>query len=156
MAAGDVTVFNQAGLDLGNNIMNYGSDTFNFALITASTTPLATTAGPHFNGTGTTDMSTNEVTAGGNYSAGGVALAGRAWSGAAGTKTLAFDKVLIAQNAANPTNARWGIIYDNTDANKRCLAFCDFGAVFDLTIGPFEFRFNSIDGNGAMMNLVVN
>jgi len=137
MAAGDVTVFDQSGTDLGNKLYDMDTDTFKMALVTSTVTPAQGDAGPHFGGTGTTDYSTNEVTAGGNYTAGGVTLTSVTWAMAAGVNKWDAADVSIAQHASNPTNARWGIIYDSTDVNKRAIAFLDLGAVKDLSAGLF-------------------
>ena len=137
MAAGDVTVFDQAGTDLGNKLYDMDTDTFKMALVTNVVTPTQGDAGPHFGGTGTTNYATNEVTAGGNYVAGGVTLTSVTWAMAAGVNKWDAADVSIAQHASNPTNARWGIIYDSTDVNKRAIAFLDLGAVKDLSAGLF-------------------
>lgn len=63
------------------------------------------------------------------------------------------QKISIAQDAANPTNARWGIVYNSTDANKRAAGIIDFGSARDLSAGLFEHKFNSVDGVGTMITL---
>lgn len=150
MAAGDITFFNQFQVDLGNKIHDLDTDTFKVGFVTTSTTPTAADAAPHWNGTGTTDLSTNEVSAGGNYSAGGPSLANTAYADNSGTAEWKADKISIAQHASNPTNARWGILYNSSDANNRAVAFLDFGSARDLSAGLFEFKFNSVDGNGTI------
>jgi hypothetical protein len=156
MAAGDVIIFDQFGVDLGNKIHDLDGDTWKVGFITSSTTPADSDAAPHFGGTGTTNMATNECSAGGNYSAGGVTLTSVAYSNSAGVVSWVAAKISVAQHASNPTNARWGILYNSTDANKRCAAYLDFGSVIDLTQGPFEFRFNSVDGTGAIATNTIN
>lgn len=153
MAAGDITFFHQAKVDLGNKIHDLDGDTYKVGFITSAVTPTAADAAPHWGGTGTTNHSSTQVTPGGNYSTGGPALTTMAFTNAAGTVSWKADKISIAQHASNPTNARWGILYNSTDANKRAMAFLDFGAAIDLTAGPFEFRFNSVDGNGTIATL---
>jgi hypothetical protein len=46
--------------------------------------------------------------------------------------------VTIAQNASNPNNARWGVIYNDSSAGKEAVAFVDLGGVTDLTAGAFQ------------------
>lgn len=135
MAQGDFTVFDQFILDLGNKIMDMDGDTFKIGLITSAATPATTTAGPHWGGTGTTNFATNEVTPGGNYAANGPSLTSVTWSLSGGQANWDSANVSILQNGANPTNVRWGIIYDDTDANKRCVGYLDFGSDTDLTAG---------------------
>lgn len=153
MATGDVTFFHQFKLDAGNKIHDLDGDTYKIGLITSAVTPAAGDAGPHWGGTGTTNYATNQVTAGGNYATGGPALTTISWTNASGTVSFKADKVSIAQHASNPTNARWGIIYNSTDANKRAVAFVDLGSARDLTSGLFELKWNNIDGNGTIGTL---
>jgi len=153
MAAGDITIFHQFKVDLGNKLHDLDSDTWKVGFITSAVTPAAADAAPHWGGTGTTNFSTSQVTPGGNYATGGPALTTVGFANSAGTVSWKADKISIAQHASNPTNARWGILYNSTDANKRAAAILDFGAAIDLTAGPFEFRFNSVDGNGTIATL---
>ncbi len=153
MATGDVTFFHQFKLDTGNKIHDLDGDTYKVGLITSAVTPAAGDAAPHWGGTGTTNYSTNQVTPGGNYATGGPALTTISWTNASGTVSFKADKVSIAQHASNPTNARWGIIYNSTDANKRAVAFVDLGSARDLTAGLFELKWNNIDGNGTIGTL---
>ena len=153
MAAGDVTVFNQFMVDLGNKIHDMDGDTFKVGLITSAVTPTAADAAPHWGGTGTTNFNTNEVTAGGNYDAEGETLTTLSFSNSSGTISFKADKVSVAQHASNPTNARWGILYNSTDANKRAVAFVDLGADINLSSGLFEIKWNSVDGNGTVFTL---
>ena len=78
------------------------------------------------------------------------------YANVAGVVSWKAAKVAIAQNASNPTDARYAIIYNDTDANKRCVAWIDLGAVLNLTLGPFEFRFNSVDGTGTILTNTIN
>ena len=84
------------------------------------------------------------------FRSGGLTLANVTFSNSGGTVSWKADKASIAYSASNPTNARWGIVYNSTDANKRAVAFIDFGEVLDLSKGPFEWRFNQVDGNGTI------
>ena len=142
MATGDIRWFAQALLDLGNKIHDLDGDTLKVGFITNAVTPAVGDAAPHWGGTGTTNFNTNEVTGtGGNYTAEGVTLSGVSWSLVSSVATLRATDISIAQHASNPTDARWGILYNSTDANKRALAFLDFGSARDLTAGAFTFNF---------------
>lgn len=133
MAQGDFVVFDQFILDLGNKIHDMDGDTFKIGFTSGVTDPATTTAAPHWGGTGTTDFSSEEVT-GGNYTA-PITLTSLSWSGA----TPAWDSadVSYAANASNPTTIEWGIVYNDTDANKRCVGWLDLngGADLDTTGG---------------------
>lgn len=153
MASGDITFFHQFKVDLGNKIHDLDTDTFKVGLITSTVTPTGADAAPHWGGTGTTNYSTNQVTPGGNYATGGPSLTALAYTNSSGTVSWQAAKVSIASHASNPTNARWAIIYNSTDTNKRAVAFVDLGSVRDLTQGLFEIRFNSVDGTGTIGTL---
>lgn len=153
MAAGDIVFFHQFKVDLGNKLHDLDTDTWKVGLTTATVTPTAADAGPHWGGTGTTNYATNQVTPGGNYATGGPSLTTMGYTNSAGTVSWKADKVSIAQHASNPTNARWGIIYNSTDANKRAAGYVDLGSARDLTTGLFEIRWNSVDGNGTIATL---
>lgn len=152
MAAGDITWFRRALLDIGLEVHQLETDTLKLALIDSVTTPSATTADPRWGAGGTTDFSARQVSpVGGTYTTGGATLqisAGGAgtqtWTLVSDVPTLRADAVTWAQNASNPTNARWGIIYNDTAAGKQCLAFVDLGSVRDLTAGAL-----TVDWSGA-------
>lgn len=135
MAQGDFVVFDQFILDLGNKIHDMDGDTFNIGLVSNATVPATTTAAPHWGGTGTTNFATNETT-GGNYTA-PVALSSLTWSGATPAWDSADLAPMFAANASNPTTCVWGIVYNNTDANKRCVGYLDLngGSTLDTTGG---------------------
>jgi hypothetical protein len=127
MATGDLRWFGQALHDLGNKLHDMDSDDLRIALITGAATPLVTTAAPHWAGTGTTNFATSQVATGTVYT-GPIALAGRTWTLVSGSPILRADIVTVLQDAAGFTNARWGIVFNNTDANKRAIGFVDLGS----------------------------
>lgn len=140
MAQGDVIIFNQFCEDESDKLHNGTSDVFYGALITSSVTPAKTTADPRWGAGGSTNFSTNEVTAGGNYSSGGVNLSTTITDNitrSGNVITFTLDNVSIAQNASNPTDARWLIVYNFTDAGKRCVCAVDLGSVRNLSAGLF-------------------
>lgn len=141
MANGDIKWFAQALHDLGNKIHDLDADDLRVGFITSAVTPALGDAAPHWGGTGTTNFNTSEVTAGGNYPAEGYVLVSVSWSVVSNVPTLRATDISIAQHASNPTNARWGILYNNTDTNKRAIGFLDFGSARDLTAGAFTFNF---------------
>lgn len=144
MAAGDIVVFSQAKVDLGNKVHNLEADTIRLGLITNAATPAENTAAPHWGGTGTTNFNTNECAGtGGNYPAEGVTLANNVFVASGANAKFDADDVSVAQHASNPTDARWGIIYNDTDANKRAIAYVDLGSVRDLTTGNFSITWDA-------------
>lgn len=142
MAAGDFVVFDQFLQDVGRKVHQLETDVIKFGLVTNVTTPTASTADPRWGAGGTTNFDTNEVTAGGNYAAEGPDISAT-YSQTSGTATFDATDVSIAQNAANPTNARWAIIYNSTSAGKECIGFLDLGSVINLSTGSFTVTWNA-------------
>lgn len=155
MATGDVKWFAQALLDLGNKIHDLDADDFRLGLVTNATVPSVTTAGPHWGGTGTTNFASNQVSTGGTSYTGPIALTTETWQITSGVDEWKADKVgPLAQDASGPTNIAYGIIYNNTDANKRALGWVEIAASgFSLATGPLEIRWNGVNGNGRVLSL---
>lgn len=143
MAQGDVVLFNEFYEDLGLKVHNLETDVLKLGLVTNGVTPSATTADPRWGAGGSTNLSSNQVTPGGNYSTGGPTIANNTYTEAAGVATLDGDNVAISQNASNPTNARWGIIYNDTSAGKEAIGYVDLGSVFDLSSGDLNINWNA-------------
>jgi hypothetical protein len=144
MAAGTIKWFAQGLHDLGKKIHNLQSDTLKLGIITSSGTPGIATVEPHFGGTGTTNLATNEVDTGTSYVAGGPTLASVTWTVVAGVPTLRAQILVIAQDASGFTNGRWGIVYNSTDANKRALGYVEFETDRSIVGGSL-----TLDWNGA-------
>lgn len=101
MARGDVTVFDEFTINLGQEKHNFASDTIKVGFITNGITPTAGDTTPTWS-----DYSGSEVSTGGGYPAGGVTLSGVTWTEAAGVATLDdTGNISLAQNAAGFTNA---------------------------------------------------
>jgi hypothetical protein len=92
-------------------------------------------------------MAANQVVAGASYAAGGPTLVSPSWTIVAGIPTLRGPNVVVAQNAAGFANARWGIIYNNTDANKRCIGFVDLGADRSIVTGSLTIDWSGASGD---------
>ncbi len=143
MALGDVQVFDQFLVDREKGLHNVGADTFKLALITSAVTPSKTTPDPRWGSGGSTNLSSSQVTPGGNYASGGPTLASMAVSLTGDLAMVDADDITIAQSGSNPTNARWGIIYNDSDSGKRAVGYVDLGSAFDMTGGPLVFQWNA-------------
>lgn len=143
MAIGDVTAITAFKVSGWEKFHDLENDTIKLGLITSATTPTETTADPRWGAGGTTNWSTNEVPAGGNYSAGGPTIANPAVTISSTAAVFDGDDISILQNGSNPTNARWGILYNDTDTGKRVIAFLDLGADVDLSAGDFTVTWNA-------------
>lgn len=133
MATGDVKWFQQSVLDLGNKIHNLGSDVLKLGIVTTATVPSMSTSGPHWGGTGTTNFATNQVGTGGGYT-GPITLASVTWTNVSGVLTLRATDVVISQNASGFSNGAYGIIYNDTDANKRAIGYIELSSGGTLSI----------------------
>jgi len=134
MATGTIKWFAQALLDLGNKIHNLSSDQLRLGIVTTATVPAVTTAAPHWGGTGTTNFAANQVATGGTSYTGPLALASVSWSLVSGVATLRAADVSMAQDASGFTNGAYGILYNNTDANKRALGWVELSAAGTLSL----------------------
>jgi hypothetical protein len=143
MAQGDIVVFAQAKQDIGLEVHQLETDTIKLGLVTSGVTPTETTSDPRWGAGGGTNLSTNQVTPGGNYATGGPTIANNTWTLASATVTLDGDNISITQNASNPNNARWGILWNDTAAGDQALAYLDLGGTTDLTAGDFSVTWNA-------------
>jgi hypothetical protein len=132
MAAGDLTVYEEAYATI-SNLHDLDADTIKLALITVATVPTAADATPAL-------ADYTEVTAGGNYTAGGTDISAT-FTEAGGTATFDGTDVTWTQNAGNPTDARYAIVHDTTTVGA--IAFIDLGATIDMTATDLTVAFNA-------------
>jgi hypothetical protein len=144
MAVGDIKWFGQALLDLGKKVHDLSADTFRLGLVTSATTPTVGMNDPRWAAGGGTNLTTNQVPTGTSYTNGGPTLVDT-WTLIGSTvPTFRADVVTINQDASGFTTARWGIIYNNTDASKRAIAFIDLGSDRSIVSGSL-----TLDWSGA-------
>jgi hypothetical protein len=146
MAVGQIKWFAEGLTQLGNKVHNLSSDTLMLGIVTNATVPAVNTAIPHWGGTGTTNFATNQVATGGTSYTGPKTLTSVSWSNVSGVATLSASSVALAQDAAGFTNGAYGIIFNNTDANKRAIAYVELssGGTLSLASGA-----QTIDWNGG-------
>ena len=147
MAANDVIFFDDAWERIGEAI-NLETDIFKIGLIKSAANggadPSASDVGPAWSG-GTTNYLLSEVTPGGNYLTGGNECQNSSYTQLSGaTKWDTDDPGIWNTDPSNPTNARWGILYDDTTTPKYALAFIDLGADKDMTSIPIQLVVNPL------------
>jgi hypothetical protein len=147
MALGDIKWFAQGLLDLGLKRHDLSTDSLKLGLIKGTTPPAIADALPTFGGTGTVNHATNEVKAGTSYTAGGVALTGVKWVLVTSVPTLQAAKVTFANDATGFTDARYGVIYNATDASKRAIAYIDLGADRSVVAGSLTLDWSGVTDN---------
>ncbi len=123
MAQGTLVVFDEFKQTIGESLVDLETDAFKLAFI--NIVPLVSDADPRWGAGGGTNLSTSEVS-GTNYTAGGNATANPAYTQASGTATWDVDDPATwLQHVSGPTDIKTGIVYDDTDAGKRAIAFID-------------------------------
>lgn len=146
MARGDIKWFAQALHDLGNKIHDLDGDDIRMGIVTNATVPAINTAAPHWGGTGTTNFATNQVPTGTGYT-GPISLT-ETWALTAAGADFRLSNVTIPQDAGGGfTTGHWGIIFNNTDANKRALGYVDLGGPVGNVAGAVEFDWNGASGD---------
>lgn len=150
MAKGDFVLFASAKLDLGKKIHDLTADQFKFAVIKSAANggidPTKLLSDPRWGAGGGTDLSLSEVVVAGNYLAGGVVVAGVTWALTGADPMFDSTDVNIGIDAANPTNGRWAIIYNNTAVGKQALGYIDFGGDLDLTQDDLDYAVDAANG----------
>jgi len=141
MAAGDVFWFDQALADCPNGVHKLGSDTVKLGLIKGTVAPTMADPNPCWGSGGGTNLSTNAVAAGVKWT-GPVTLT-NVTSGLSGGKyVFGADNVDIDQDVSGFTDARWGVIYNDTQAQKKAIAFVDLGSDRSIQSGPLTIKWN--------------
>ncbi len=142
MARGDVTIFDEAKLAIANGEINLGTDVINLGLINNTAAPTAGDALPHWAGTGTINHATNEVSTAGGYT-GPIDITVDATE-ATGTVTVdPTNNPTFTQNGSGAADVFWAIIYDNTIASKRAIAFLDMGGAVSIVDGDVTITWNA-------------
>lgn len=143
MAAGTVTVFNQAKKYIGDGTVDLDTDTFKCAILSAGgTAPLATTTNPRLEGA----LFTEVTDGGGTYVTGGATLT---CTYLQSVGTITFDSSTNpswAADALNPTDARYGLVYKVGTANgivNPALCFIDLGTTISMVTNTLTINWHA-------------
>ena len=144
MATGTVKWFAQALHDLGNKIHDLDTDALNLGIVTTTTVPTVSTAAPHWGGTGTTNFAANQVVTTGTSYTGPKVLGTKEWTLTATGGLFGAAVISMPQDASGFTNGAYGIIYNNTDVNKRALGWVELSAAGTLSLvtGAIEINWS--------------
>jgi len=138
MALGDFTLFNRFRLDLGLAAHDLLNNTLKVALIKGASSggidPLATAMNPCWGAGGTVNLASAEVTAGSVYLAGGTTLSGKTFVESGGAAYLQASVAAWGVDASGFTNARWAVLYNDTQPAKKAIGFIDLGSVRSLAV----------------------
>lgn len=139
MALGDITWFDEA-MEYERDGGFATTDDIKVAVIDNTTTPIAGFTAPLL-------TSFTEVGAAGSYIAGGQSIGTWGAFNSEAAAILTMDSATNpswAQNVLNDTDAYWLIVYNDTDATKRALAFVDLVGPKDMSIGPLTATWNAL------------
>lgn len=130
MAQGTLALFDEFAKSIGDGRIDLDTDTFKVAFVTlqvggaptiAKTDPI-----PTWGAGGTTNLDTNEVVAGGGYTAEGEPLITVTWLQTAGVASFtAGDLTWTSAGSGDPATIKTAVIYSDTAANKDCVGFID-------------------------------
>ena len=138
MAQGDVVVFNEALAYLLEGGWE-PTDDIKIAICDNTAAPTATTASP-------TLSDFTQVGSGGTYTSGGTSLGTLGDMVTQSGATVTIDSATNptwAKHASNDTDAYWGIIYNDTDASDRALAFVELGGPVNMQAGALTITWNA-------------
>lgn len=141
MAVGDIKWFAQALLDIGKKEHDLSADTIKVGIVDSTTTPLLSTANPCWGSGGSTNFASNQVPTGGTSYTGPQTLANKSWALQSNVATFRGDDITLNQDASGFTNGRWGIVYNDSHANKKALGFIDLGSARSLVTGQLVLNF---------------
>lgn len=138
MATGDITFFQEAMaymLDGGWA----AADDLKVAILDNTLAPTAADAGPVL-------ATYTQVGVGGTYVAGGLSIGnwGAFITQAAGVVT--FDSTTNptwAQDPGNDVDAYWALVYNDTDATDRALAYVELGGPVDMSAGSLTITWHT-------------
>ncbi|MBK8772517.1 MAG: hypothetical protein IPM06_19125 [Rhizobiales bacterium] len=144
MAQGTFKWFAQGLHDLGNKIHDLDGDDWRMGIVTG-VTPTVATAAPHWGGTGTTNYATSQVATAGTSYTGPIVLTAEAWALNATGAAMDCADISLAQDASGFTNGAYGIVYNNTDANKRAVGYLEISSTnaASLVAGAINLTMNA-------------
>lgn len=144
MATGNLKWFAQGLHDLGNKIHDLDGDDWRMGIVTG-VTPAVNTAAPHWGGTGTTNYATSQVATAGTSYTGPIVLTAESWALNATGAAMDFADISLAQDASGFTNGGYGVVYNNTDANKRAIGYVEISSTnaASLVAGTVTITFNA-------------
>jgi len=143
MAAGDFTIFEEFAAQLGGENHNFAAttgDDIKLALIDDTLAPTAAAAAVW------ATWSANDVSAAGGYTADGISIkAGQSYTEVDGVGTYdSSTNISLSQDTVNGfTDARYGILYNSTNATDMAIGFLDLGAVVSEKAGDISIAWGA-------------
>ena len=138
MAQGDVVVFNEAlGFLIDGGFE--AADDIKVAICDNTSAPTQNQASP-------TLSDFTQVGSAGSYTAGGTSIGDLGTCVTQSSNVMTFDSATNptwAANASNDTDAYWAIIYNDTDASDRAIAYVDLGGPVNMQTTALTITWNA-------------
>lgn len=138
MAQGDVVVFNEAlGFLIDGGFE--ATDDIKVAICDNTAAPTQATASP-------TLSDFTQVGSAGSYTAGGTSIGTLGDCVTQSSNVMTFDSATNptwTANASNDTDAYWAIIYNDTDATDRAIAYVDLGGPVNMATTALTITWNA-------------
>ena len=148
MARGSAIAFQELMLDMAKGVHgDLSTAVLKLAIVDNTITPAADDATPRW-----ADYSANEVSAAGNYVAGGITLTTVVVAMVGGILTITADDVNIATHVSGFTDGYWGILINTSAAADQALGFWEMAGPVSEQVGDVDFEFPL----GVVMELPVN
>lgn len=143
MAKGDVTWFDAGLKALGDKEVDLGGGQIKLGFVDDTITPTATTAIPTWGSGGTTNLSANAVATGGTSYTGPITLGSQSWTDESGVMTFDAADVSLDEDGSGFTDARWGILFDDSSTDKIAVAFLDLGGNTSIAASSLDISWNA-------------
>lgn len=135
--------------ELGQKLYDMDTDTFKVSMTKATGTYSKDAANPIHS-----DNTAHEVAAGGAYTTGGFTLTSVAWTRTTNVTAFKAGKIVLAQNASNPTDIRYLEVYHV--ASGRVVGYSDLGTNINAAVANTSFFWDGVDGVGTIGTLTNN
>lgn len=132
--------------ELGQKVFDMDTDTFKVSMSKSTGSYSKDAADPKHS-----DNTSHEVAAGGVYATGGFTLTSVAWTRTSNITAFKADKIVLAQNASNPSDIRYLEVYHV--ASGRVVGYSDLGSNIDASVANTSFLWNGVDGTGTIGTL---
>ena len=144
MAVGDFTLFEEWLVDDGEGLIHdYEAHVFRLAIINNGVTPTAADATPRWSVSSGVDYDGNQVVTTGGYPDGGLTPAAPSWDQTGAVGKFDAGDVSLPQDAGGFTDGYWGILYNDSAANKNAIGFLDLGGPISEVAGPITIAWNA-------------
>lgn len=135
--------------ELGQKLYDMDTDTFKVSMTKSTGSYSKDAVNPTHS-----DNTAHEVAAGGAYTTGGFTLTSVAWTRTTNVTEFKADKIVLAQNASNPTDIRYLEVYHV--ASGRVVGYSDLGGDINASVANTSFFWNGVDGIGTIGTLTNN